>query len=191
MPKTLLKAGMLNKKAASPKSKPDEILKALDLKPKQIIADIGAGGGYFTLRFAGIVGKGGRVYAIDTNCEFLDSILSSAQEKRLDNVGIIPAEEDLPLPKKGLDLIFMRNLYHHLTDRTEYFKKLRVFLKPDGRLVIIEHKPGAGGVFSFRRLFGHSTPKETIKLEVEAAGYWLIKDYDILPEQSFLVFSLG
>ncbi len=189
MKKTHAKAGMLNKKAASPRSRPDEILKTLALKPGQRVADIGAGGGYFTLRFAEEVGSQGTVYAIDTNPDFLKMISASARARGLGNVKTVIAAGKLALPKGSLDLIFMRNLHHHLEDRVAYFKTLKAFIKPKGRLVIIEHKPGAGSIFSFRRLFGHSTPKETIISEVSAAGYNLAQGYDILPEQNFLIFS--
>ena len=66
------KAKMFNKKASDPKNKPDQIIETLGLQPGQTIADIGAGGGYFSLRFADAVGRKGVVYAIDTNPEFLE-----------------------------------------------------------------------------------------------------------------------
>ncbi|RLE07622.1 hypothetical protein DRJ00_07785, partial [Candidatus Aerophobetes bacterium] len=78
-----LQAKMFNKKASNPKNKPDQILEAIALKPGQSIADIGAGGGYFSLRFAEMVGKKGKVYALDTNPGFLEFIKNSAKEKKL------------------------------------------------------------------------------------------------------------
>ncbi len=182
------KAQLFNRKAASAKSKPDEVMGALGLKPGQSVADIGSGGGYFTLRFAEAVGQAGKVYAADTNCELLDFVGSSAREAGLGNVKTILISGDLALPEK-IDLVFMRNLYHHLSDRVEYFRRLKDFLKPDGKLAVIEYLPGTGGRFSFRRLFGHSTPKRTIITEVEAAGYTLAADHGFLSEQSFLIFS--
>ena len=65
-----LKARMFNKEASNPKNKPDEVLNVLKLRQGQVIADIGAGGGYFSLRFAEIVGENGRVFAVDTNQNF-------------------------------------------------------------------------------------------------------------------------
>ena len=183
------KAKMFNKKASDPKSKPDQILETLALQPGQNIADIGAGGGYFSLRFADAVGRGGKVYAVDTNPEFLEFIGNSAVEKGLNNVKTVLATEGkLILPEKSLDFVFVRNAYHHLPNRVEYFRNLTGLLKPEGKIVIIEYK--RGGLFSFHRIFGHYVPKETIVEEMEEAGYRLEKDSDFLPKQSFTIFSL-
>ena len=183
------KAKMFNKKASDPKSKPNKILETLRLQPGQNIADIGAGGGYFSLRFADAVGRKGRVYAVDTNPEFLEFVRNSANEKGLNNVKLVlVAEDKLILPKKSLDFVFARNVYHHLPNRVEYFRNLRGFLKPEGKIFIIEYK--RGGLFSFHRIFGHYVLKETVVKEMEEAGYRLEKDFDFLPKQSFTIFSM-
>jgi arsenite methyltransferase len=182
------KAEMFNSKASKPKNKPDEVLKALELKQGQTVADIGSGGGYFALRFAEIVGAEGHVFAVDTDQNFLDFIKNSAKEKGLSNVETVLAAKDAaPLPENSLNLIFMRNVCHHLPDRPEYFRKLKAALKPEGRIAIIEYR---GGGFSFHGLFGHYVPKETIIKEMEQVGYQLEKDLDFLPEQSFTVFNV-
>jgi arsenite methyltransferase len=184
-----LKAEMFNKKASDPKNKPNLILEALRLQHGQKIADIGAGGGYFSLQFAEAVGTGGQVFAVETNPQFLDFIKKTAKEKGLNNVVTILTEKDKPtLLGENLNLIFMRNVCHHLAKRTEYFKKLKHALKPEGRIVIIEYRSGQG--FSFHRLFGHYVPKERVIKEMEEAGYQLEKDLDFLPEQSFTVFHV-
>jgi ubiquinone/menaquinone biosynthesis C-methylase UbiE len=184
-----LKAEMFNRKASDPKNKPDQVLEALALQLGQTVADIGAGGGYFSLRFANAVGRQGRVFAVDTNPEFLEFIKDNAKEKGLDNVETILATEDeLPLPKGSLDLVFMRNMTHHLPNRVDYFRKLRDMLKPEGRVAIIEYRSGSG--FSFHRIFRHFVPKEVIVAEMHKAGYQLKKEFDFLPEQSFTVFSM-
>jgi len=183
------KAKMFNRKASDPENKPDKILETLGLKAGQNIADIGAGGGYFSLRFADAVGRDGQVFAVDTNPEFLKVIRNSAEEKGLDNVEtVLVTEDNLTLPERSLDLVFMRNVCHHLPDRVEYFRKLKSLLKPEGRIAIIEYK--RGGCFSFRRMFGHYVPKESIVEEMNEAGYRLKEDLDFLPEQSFTIFSL-
>ncbi|MCK4405967.1 MAG: class I SAM-dependent methyltransferase [Hadesarchaea archaeon] len=182
------KAKMFNKKASNPKSKPNQILETLALQLGQNIADIGSGGGYFSLRFADAVGKG-NVYAVDTNPGFLEFIRNSAKEKGLNNVKIIlPTKDRLILPEKSLDFVFMRNVCHHLPNRVEYFRNLTGLLKPDGKIVIIEYK--RGGFFSFHRIFGHYIPREIIVEEMNEAGYRLEKDFDFLPNQSFAIFSL-
>ena len=185
-----IKAEIFNRKASDPKNKPDEILEVLALQQGQKVADIGADGGYFALRFAEVVGKDGRVFAVDTNPKFLEFIKNSANKKALNNIETVLATEDSPnLPEQSIDLIFMRNVCHHLPNRSEYFKRLKGALKPDGRIAIIEYKAG-GGRFSFLRKFGHYVPKEIIIAEMKEAGYRLEKDLGFLPEQSFMIFSL-
>jgi ubiquinone/menaquinone biosynthesis C-methylase UbiE len=183
------KAEMFNKKASDPKNKPDQVLETLVLQSGQTVADIGAGGGYFSLRFADAVGRQGRVFAVDTDSGFLDFIKNNAKEKGLDNVETILATEDeLPLPRGSLDLVFMRNVTHHLPNRVNYFRKLKGLLRPDGRIAIIEYRRGGG--FSFHRMFGHFVPEEVIVAEMHKAGYQLKEDFGFLPEQSFTIFSL-
>ena len=97
------KARMFNMEAANPKNKPEEILKALALKQGQKIADIGAGGGYFSLKFAEAVGKQGAVYAVDIDPGKIEFIRKSALEKGLDNVHLILASRKAQLcPKKSI-----------------------------------------------------------------------------------------
>jgi len=179
---------MFNRKASDPKNKPDQILKALALQPGQNVADIGAGGGYFSLSFAEAVGRKGRVFAVDTNSGFLEFIKESTKERGLDNVETFLATEDGMTLPESVNLIFMRNVCHHISNRVEYFTKLKEKLKPEGRIAIIEYKRGGG--FSFHRMFGHFVPKEIIVAEMNKAGYRLKENFDFLPEQSFTIFSL-
>ncbi len=183
------KASMFNRKASDPRSKPDEILAALGLQAGQNVADIGAGGGYFSLRFADAVGPEGRVYAVDTNPLFLEFIRDTASEKGLKNVEIVLATEDNPpLDGKDLDVVFVRNVCHHLSNRAEYFARLRAGLKPEGKVAVIDYD--GSGFLSFHRIFGHYTPKETIVKEMQKAGYGLIQDCEILPKQNYLIFVM-
>ncbi|MGQ9726877.1 MAG: class I SAM-dependent methyltransferase, partial [Candidatus Bathycorpusculaceae bacterium] len=120
----------------------------------------------------------------------LEFIRYLANKNGFKNIETVLAAEDAPnLPDKGIDLIFMRNVCHHLTNRVEYFKKLKNTLKSNGKIVIIEYR-SSGGRFSFHRMFGHYVPKETLMAEMKEAGYKLEKDLDLLPEQSFIIFSL-
>jgi arsenite methyltransferase len=182
------KVELFNRKAEEPKNEPYKVLKALELKPGLVVADIGSGGGYFAQRFAETVGTEGRVFAVDTNLDFLKFINKNAEEKELTNIETVLALKDNPiLPEKSVDMMFMRNVCHHLVNRAEYFKRLRNILRKDGRVAIVEYRGGRG--LSFHRLFGHSVSKETIIREMEKAGFHLEKDLDFLPEQSFTIFS--
>ncbi|MGQ9597586.1 MAG: class I SAM-dependent methyltransferase [Thermoproteota archaeon] len=100
---------------------------------------------------------------------------------------MLATEDELPLPRGSLDLVFMRNVTHHLPNRVDYFRNLRDMLKPKERIAIIEYRRGGG--FSFHRMFGHFVPKEVIVTEMRKAGYQLKEDFDFLPEQSLTIFS--
>jgi arsenite methyltransferase len=91
------------------------------------------------------------------------------------------------LPEK-MDLIFLRNVYHHISNRVEYFANLRESLKPDGRIVMVEHNRGRR--FSFHRIFERRVTKETIVEEMTKAGYSIAESKNFLSEQSFTIFSL-
>ena len=180
---------MFNKKASKPKYKADQIMEILSLKPGQIIADIGSGGGYFVYRFAKAVGDTGKVYAVDTNQEFLKFIKKQAAEQGLTNVVTLLITSEHPdLPKHTLDYVFLRNVTHHLPNRVEYFQRLKETLKPDGKVIIIEYD-GRGGFFSFHRLHQHFVPQNTLLEEMKQAGYVIQKSYDFLSEQSFTIFT--
>ena len=181
-----LKAKMFNKEASDPRNKPNQIIETIGLKSGQVIADIGSGGGYFTLRFAEIVGEEGKVYAVDTDEKLLEFVNSNAKQKGLNNIVTVLVKDKLELPKESLDLVFMRNVTHHIPNRVSYFKELKRFLKPYGKVVIIEYKKGKP--FTFRGMFGHYVAKEVIIREMEEAGYVLEKEFDFLPEQHFTIY---
>ncbi|OYT26102.1 MAG: methyltransferase type 11 [Candidatus Altiarchaeales archaeon ex4484_96] len=182
-------AERFNKKAASPDSKPDEIIKHLDITPGMKIVDLGSGGGYYSFRFAELVGESGRVYAVDTDKVNLDFIRDAAKEKNQLNINTVYSDGiNVNLPDKEIDLIYSRNAYHHLTDRSVYFNKLRSSLKARGRIALIDYD-GRGSRFSFHMLFNHYTIKQTATDELSKAGYKLIEDYMIFSNQFFLVFE--
>lgn len=96
---------------------------------------------------------------------------------------VLVAEERLDLPKKSLDLIFIRNVCHHL--HVEYFRRLRYFLKPDGGVAIIERsKPS-----TLHSIFWHYVPRETIIGEMEEAGFTVKEEFSFLPNQFFIIFT--
>lgn len=183
------KARMFNKKASRSKSQPDEVMGALGLKPGQIVADIGAGGGYFSFRFAEAVGEEGRVGAFEVDPKLVEFIEEERRLRGLTNVNPVLIRERIPQIEEGsVDLIFVRNVFHHLSQRVEYFRGLRGALKPGGKLAIIEYSGSKR--LSFHGLFGHHVPRETIIEEMGSAGYRVLAELDILPEQSFTIFGL-
>lgn len=179
---------MLNREASAPGRGAKRILDSLRITEGQTIADIGSGGGYFTLEFARRVGENGRVFAVDSKRKYLDFVRRQAERAGLANIEFILAESGgVRLPASSVDLIFARNVFHHLPEPAKYFGDLAAALKPGGRVAIIDHMPHRG--LSFVSLFKHFTPVEKIRGAMETAGYVLSESFDFLPKQSFMVFS--
>lgn len=183
---TNFKLNMLNKKAASPESKPKEILEKLDIHKGDIIGDIGAGGGYFTLEFSKLAGSEGKIYVIDTNQKALDFIEKKSTEEGINNIKTVLAiGNGLSLPEK-VDLLFMRNVLHHLPEPVAYFKHVKQFLKNKGQIALIDYKEKTG----FIGLTGHYVP-EDVQIDVmEKAGFSVDRKFDFLSEQSYLIFKI-
>ncbi len=179
---------IFNKGASDPDNKPDEVIKTINIKPGNHVADLGAGGGYYTLRFANEVGKEGIVYAVDINQDYLDLIITNAKKEGIENVKPVLADEDNSLlPEKSIDLVFVRNVFHHLPDNDiDYFIKLQKVIKPNGRVVIIDPKCSN----FLNTIIGHCTSEEDVIKKIEKAGYSKSESYDFLPKQSMIIFSL-
>jgi ubiquinone/menaquinone biosynthesis C-methylase UbiE len=153
-----------------------------------VIADLGAGGGYFTFRLARAVGPAGKVYAVDIDREMVELVAAQAKKDAVSNVETILAKTDDPLlPQTGVDLIFTTNAYHHFDNRVTYFAKIRRYLRPGGRIAVIDLDRRAW----LEGLLRHYIPSEFIKREMEQAGYVLQQDLDFLDRQSFLIFVPG
>src|SRR5579864_9384570 len=97
---------------------PDEVMAHLELKPGDAVADIGAGSGYFTVRFARAVGPGGKVYAVDINPEMLSYIEQRATQEHLNNIQtVLAAPDDPKLPPASVDMIFICDTHQHSDNR--------------------------------------------------------------------------
>ena len=158
--------------------KPDEVVALLGIRAGDRVADLGAGGGYFTFPLADAVGADGRVYAVDVDEDMIRYLRRRAAKKGYANIEVVRAEPDhLGLPEGEIDLLFTCNTYHHLADRVRYFEAVLDVLEPAGRVAIIEYDGGR-----------HATPRQTILDEMSRAGYRLEADHAILEQQSFLIF---
>ena len=165
--------------------KPKEVIEKLAIAPESRVADVGAGGGYFTWYLAGAVGSQGTVYAVDIDETALSIIKNEMHARGITNVVPIHAEPgDAKLPEL-VELVFTCDTYHHMNDRIAYFRSLTRYLKPDGRVAILDFHPH--GFFS--GLLGHGTQKEVVRREMESAGYRLTSDSDVIESQHFQIFS--
>jgi len=166
---------------------PEKVIAALKLRPGDQVADLGAGGGYFTFKLAKAIGPTGKVYAVDIDRDMTDLIAERAQKESVQNLETIVAQADNPvLPTTGVDLILTVNTYHHIGERIAYFKRLQKYLRPSGRIAVIDFDRRAW----FEGLLRHYTPTEFIKREMEQAGYALQQELDFLDRQSFLIFAV-
>lgn len=159
---------------------PERVVAALGLQPGAVVADLGAGGGYFTFRLAEAVGPGGKVLAVDVDRGLLDYVAAEAARRGLTNVETVLAAEDDPRIPQPVDLLFTCNTVHHFADRTGYFRDARRYLRPGAKVAIIDY------VAKHR-----SAPPEVLESEMTAAGYRLETKNDFLKKQSFLVFTVS
>lgn len=163
----------------------DRVIESLEIRPGDRVADIGSGGGYFVFALARAVGADGKVYAVDIDQAMNDLVAQQAKKEGVGNIEVILAKSDDPLlPSSGVDLIFTSNTYHHIENRVNYFSSLRNYLRPNGRIAIIEFDRRGW----LDGLWQHYTPSEFIKREMEQAGYRLQREFNFLDRQSFLIF---
>ena len=165
---------------------PDKVIAALGLKPGDTVADLGSGGGYFTFRLAQAVAPNGKVYAVDIDRDMIALVAERVRKEAPSAVETIVAKPNDPALPGTVDLVFTSNTYHHLDDRVAYFTNLRKYLRPGGRVAIIDFDRRAW----IEGLLRHYTPSEFIQREMEQAGYVLQKSNDFLDRQSFLIFAV-
>jgi ubiquinone/menaquinone biosynthesis C-methylase UbiE len=168
--------------------KPDEVVKRMNLKAGDIVVDIGAGSGYFTWRFAEAVRPGGKAVGLEISRSHVGSMIADAERRGLDNYTAVLVESDDPdLDPGSVDVVFLCNAYHHLSNRVDYFKTTSAGLKKEGRVVIVDF-------YKKQMAIGpppsHNVAKEVVLKEMDAAGYKLLKDLDFLEYQYYLEFGL-
>jgi ubiquinone/menaquinone biosynthesis C-methylase UbiE len=163
------------------------LLKALDLKPGQAICDMGCGNGYYTLKMAKIVGREGRVLAVDVQPEMLHMLELRAKERRIGNVEPVSGTlVDPRLPAGELDLILCVDVYHEFSHPEPMLAAMRKALKPRGRLVLVEFRAEDPEV---PILPLHKMTKAQVLAELEPNGFKLVESFDKLPWQHVLFFE--
>ena len=163
---------------------PGRVIDVLKLSPDASVADVGAGTGYFSLRLAKAMPKG-LVYAVDVEPAMLAHIQKRAAGEGIKNVVTVHASGSSPNLPQPVDLVLIVDTYHHLPNRTSYFRELARSLKPGGRVAIIDFRKDApeGPPPQFR------FEADQIVAEMKGAGYRVEARHDFLPRQHFLVFG--
>ena len=178
---------MLESPQREAEQKPDEVIAALDLKAGETLADIGAGSGYFTFRFARKVGDSGRVYAVDINSDMIVYMNRYIRDKKVKNVTTVLSVPDDPLlPDVSINRFFICNTWHHVGNRPQYIALMKKMLKPGGQIVVMDYKKEQLPVGPPPDM---KMAREEVIREMESGGFKLAKEHAFLPYQYFLVFS--
>lgn len=170
--------------------KPEEVVRALALRPGDVVADVGAGTGYFNAHWSRAVGEEGVVFAVELEPNLLAHMRDRAEREGTANVTPVLASRDDPrLPPRAVDLAILVDTYHHLDRRRDYFRRLRRSLAPGGRLVVLDWRKDAE--IPVGPPPEHRLRAERVVAELEEAGYTQAGRLDFLPYQYGLVFRVG
>ena len=164
-----------------------EVLAALDLKPGMVVADVGAGTGLFTRLFSPLVGKEGKVYAVDISDEFVAHIERLAkQQKQANIVGVVCDPDNVKLAPNSVDLVYICDTYHHFEFPQKTMASIHKALKPDGQVVLIDFIRKEG--VSSEWILGHvRAGQEVFTQEIEDAGFKQIDEEKGLLKESYFV----
>ena len=180
-------ADWLNRPERESEENPEGALDALRLKPGMVVADVGAGTGYMSLRMAKRVGPSGKVYANDLQPEMLRRLRDNAARAGLTNIETVQGEEaDPKLPRGQIDLVLLVDVYHEFSKPREMIDKIRESLKPDGRLVLLEYRKEDPNV---PILPDHKMSVAEVKAELEPQGLVLSQVIETLPRQHILILT--
>jgi ubiquinone/menaquinone biosynthesis C-methylase UbiE len=179
-------AGWLERPEREAEEAPEKALDAVGIRAGMVVADVGAGTGYMSLRMARRVGPTGKVYANDLQPEMLQKLRANSQREKLSNVETVQGTEADPrLPPNTMDLVLLVDVYHEFSQPQAMLDKIRESLKPDGRLVLLEYRKEDASVPIRPE---HKMSVAEVKIEVEAEGYKLDQVIEKLPRQHIIIF---
>lgn len=180
-----LGAGWLERSEREREERTDLLVKNLELKPNEIVADIGAGSGYFTFRMAKLVPEG-KAYAVDISKEMLAIVKGRIGRYKTKNVVPIHSTiTDVKLPENSVDCVLIVDAYHEFSHPREMGLSILKALKPGGRLVLIEYRLEDPKV-PIKLL--HKMTQAQAKKEMKAIGFEWKETRDMLPQQHFMVY---
>ncbi len=173
--------------------KTDEMLKFINIRENETVADIGCGGGYFSWQFSKAVGKDGKVYATEINKDALGYLESFVNESGTTNIFPMVAKmNDACLPENSIDTVFMCSMYHavYITDiefvKDDFIASLHKALKKDGRLVIVDNNITENGIPSY---YGPGIMPGLIIAQLKHYGFKLLDSLYLIPQRFVLVFG--
>lgn len=182
-----LAADWLDRPEREQEEAPAKLMAALKLKPGDVVADIGAGSGYFTFRLADVVGPTGTVYAVDIQPEMLEIIRKRSKERKVENVEpVLGAINDPKLPPNSTDLMLMVDVYHEFSHPWEMTRQMVKALKPGGRLVFVEYRMEDPSV---PIKLVHKMTEAQVKREMSVQALQWVETNQSLPRQHIIVFK--
>jgi len=166
----------------------DKIMYNMRIRSGDVVADIGAGSGYFTVPFAKKTGNEGLVYAEDIQKEMINYISQKVAKLQIKNIKTILGNvEDPAIPDNSLNFAFIANTYHELEKPLLLLKNVRKDLRSHGKLVIIDWDPKKDAPFGPPKEV--KIPEETVIKEAEETGFYFIEKHDFMPYHYFLIFK--
>jgi len=154
----------------------DDVVAALDIQEGEVVADVGAGSGFFTFRLSPHVGPDGRVLAVDIDAGVLRELREESQQQGIDNIETIVSEPDDPmLQEQSVDGILVVNAYHEMEEHEAMLAWFRQALRPGGRLVILDMPPRDSTLPRERQVSGHDIAIGLVVQDLVAAGFEVIE----------------
>ncbi|MER3432076.1 MAG: SAM-dependent methyltransferase [Leptolyngbya sp. ERB_1_1] len=179
-------AGWLERSSRASEEQPQKVIAALKLKPDSVVADIGAGTGYFSFRIAPQIPQG-KVYAVDVQPEMLEMLNELKAQKKIPNVEpILGSQTDPNLPDNSVDLALMVDAYHEFEYPREMMVGIVRSLKPHGRVVLVEYR-GENPFVLIKPL--HKMTQKQVRREMSVAGLKYVETRNGLPQQHILIFE--